>query len=458
MNKREFLKTSGAFLTGSILSRMAPAQQPASGQSPVPQSTAHRTNWAGNIEFHTDHLLTPKTIEEVQQAVKSCTKLKALGARHSFNTIADSNANQISLKALDSMSVDAKTHTVTVGAGVTYGQLAPWLDAQGFAVHNLASLPHVSVIGACATATHGSGSSNGNLSTAVSGLEMVTADGQIVHLSREKDGDQFLGAVVALGALGVVTSVTLDVQPTFQMTQVVYENLSFNQLEHNLEAIFNSGYSVSLFTDWQHHRATQVWIKSRLQPSGKADMPALFYGATLATRKLHPLAGHDALNCTEQQGIPGPWYERMPHFRMNFTPSSGAELQSEYFVPRDHAYQAILAVEELRDHITPHLFITEFRTIAADNLWISPCYQRPSMAIHFTWKPETPEVRKVLPLIEAKLAPFNAKPHWAKVFTMAPARIQSLHPRMADFKNLLHHYDPNGKFRNEFIDTNLFTT
>ncbi len=461
MNKRDFLKSSGAILTGSLLSRftsaepnpMQSAQQPAA----TPQSAPHRTNWAGNLEYHTDHLFQPNSLEEVQQAVKSCAKLKALGARHSFNTIADSNFNQISVKALDSMTVDPVAHTVTVGAGVTYGKLAPWLDAQGFAVHNLASLPHVSVIGACATATHGSGSSNGNLSTAVSGLEMVTADGKVVNLSRAKDGDHFLGAVVALGALGVVTKVTLDVVPTFQMTQLVYENLSFNQLEHNLDAIFNSGYSVSLFTDWQHHRATQVWIKSRVQPGGKVDMPAQFYGATLATQKLHPLAGHSAENCTEQQGIPGPWYERMPHFRMNFTPSSGAELQSEYFVPRDRAYQAILAVEELRDHVTPHLFVTEFRTIAADNLWISPAYQRPSMAIHFTWKPETPEVTKVLPLIEAKLAPFNAKPHWAKLFTMPPAKLQALHPRMAEFKALLHQYDPQGKFRNQFLDTNLFS-
>ena len=259
-----------------------------------------------------------------------------------------------------------------------------------------------------------------------------------------------------MDGLGVVTKVTLNVQPTFQMTQLVYENLSFNQLEHNLEAIFNSGYSVSLFTDWQHHRATQVWIKSRVQPGVKIDMPTQFYGATLATQKLHPLSGHSAENCTEQQGIPGPWYERLPHFRMNFTPSSGAELQSEFFVPRERAYEAILAVEQLRDHVTPHLFITEFRTIAADDLWISPAYHRPSMAIHFTWKPQTPEVTKVLPLIEAKLAPFDAKPHWAKVFTMPPATLQALHPRMADYKALLNQYDPKGKFRNNFMDTNIF--
>jgi xylitol oxidase len=465
MNKREFLKTSGAFLTGTMLTRLASAEQAtgeathgAAGQSGhvAIDSARHRTNWSGNLQYHTDRLLLPKNVQEVQEAVKSCNKLKALGAHHSFNTIADSNFNQISVKALDQMSVDAKARTITVGGGVTYGQFAPYLDKQGFAVHNLASLPHVSVAGACATATHGSGNRNGNLATAVSAMEIVTADGNIVHLSREKDGDQFLGAAVALGGLGVVTSTTLDVIPTFQMAQVVYENLSFDQLEHNLDAIFGSAYSVSLFTDWQKNRATQVWIKSRLKPGDKADMPELFYGATRATKKLHPITGASAVNCTEQQGIPGPWYERMPHFRMNFIPSSGAELQTEYFVPRDKGYAAIRAVEQLRDQITPHLFVTEFRTIAADNIWMSTCHHRDAMTLHFTWKPEWPAVKKILPLIEAKLAPFDARPHWAKMFTMPPSRIGQLYEKMSDYQMLLKHYDPDGKFRNDFLNTNIY--
>jgi xylitol oxidase len=410
MDKRQFLKTTGTIVAGSALSRFVPGQQ---------QATP-RTNWSGNYTYSTDHLLTPASVEEVRQVVRSCTKLRALGSRHSFNGIADSAQNQISLKHLDQMSLDEKTHTVKVGAGVTYGALSPWLDAHGYALHNLASLPHISVAGACATATHGSGVHNGNLATAVAAMEMVTSDGEIVSFSREKDGDQFLGAVVGLGALGVVTSVTLDVQPTFQVAQSVYQNLSLDHLEHHFDEIFSSGYSVSLFTDWQHHQATQVWIKRRLAPGALNDWPQDFFGAKLATQKLHPLAGHDAESCTEQQGIPGPWYERLPHFRMNFTPSSGRELQTEYFVPFSRGYEAILAVEKLRDHITPHLFITELRTIAADQLWMSMAYQRPSLAIHFTWKPEWPEVSKVLPLIEAQLEPFEPRPHWGKLFTMPP--------------------------------------
>jgi xylitol oxidase len=297
---------------------------------------------------------------------------------------------------------------------------------------------------------------NGNLSTAVSGLELITADGEIVHLSRERDGERFAGAVVDLGAFGVVTKATLDIQPTFQMRQVVYENLPFSALERNLEEIFAAGYSVSLFTDWQHHRATQVWIKSRVEPGRNARIAPTFFGATVAKVKLHPLAGHSAENCTEQQGIPGPWYERMPHFRMNFTPSSGAELQTEYFVERGRGWEAIQAVEKLRDQITPHLFITELRAIAEDSLWMSEAYQRQAMAIHFTWKPEWPEVKAVLPNIENALEPFQARPHWAKLFTMKSARLQSLYPRLKDFRALAQDFDPGGKFRNGFLNETIF--
>jgi xylitol oxidase len=446
MNKRDFLKTSGAFITGTLLSRYA------SGEA---QSTP-RTNWAGNLTYHTDSLYTPKTLEETQQIVKSADKLRALGSRHSFNTIADSTTHQISVHDLSSMMIDADAHTVVVGGGLRYGDFAPWLDKQGYALHNLASLPHITAAGACATATHGSGVKNGNLSTAVDWMELVTADGQVIQFSRAKDGDNFQGAVVHLGALGVVTRIALAIQPTFQVRQLVYENLSIDQLEHNLDAIMGAAYSVSLFTNWQGHKIDQVWIKQRVDQNPSSDIPPLFYGATAARQKMHPIAGHDATPCTEQMGIPGPWYERLPHFRMNFTPSSGAELQTEYFVPRSHGYEAIRAVETLKDLITPHLFITEIRTIAADNLWLSPAYKQDSLAIHFTWKPEWPVVQKILPQIEAKLAPFNAKPHWAKLFTMPPSRLHEVYANISQFQTLEKRYDPQGKFRNQFLDTNVF--
>ena len=446
MNKREFLKTSGAFVAGGIVWQHLSGQQPA----------GPRENWAGNLTYSTDHLFTPATVDEVRQMVKSCSKLRALGTRHSFNAIADSTQNQISLKNLDQISIDEKARTVTVGAGVTYGKLAPVIDARGYALHNLASLPHISVAGGIATATHGSGIHNGNLATAVAGLELVTADGELLSFSHEKDGDRFLGMVVGLGAVGVVTSVTLKSLPSYQMAQSVYEHFSFDHLKDNFDAIFGSGYSVSLFTDWQHHQATQVWIKRRILPGAKNDWQPEFYDAKLATQKLHPVAGHDAEPCTEQQGIPGPWYERLPHFRMNFTPSSGRELQTEYLVPRQRGYEAILAVEKLRDQITPHLFITELRTIAADDLWMSTAYKRDSLAIHFTWKPEWPEVSKILPQIEKELEPFAPRPHWAKLFTLPPARLQAQYARLGEFQALVKQFDPQAKFRNEFLERNLY--
>jgi xylitol oxidase len=446
MDKRQFLQKSGLLISGGMLTRLGA----------VGQEAAPRTNWSGNYAFRARRLDTPNTIGEVRELVKRGGKVKALGARHSFNGIADCAEDQISLKNLDQMVVHARARTVTVGAGVTYGQLAPYLDSHGFALHNLASLPHVSVAGACATGTHGSGSKNGNLSTAVAAIEMVTADGRMAILSRNQDGERFQGAVVSLGGLGVATRITLEVQPTFKMRQVVYQNMSMDHLEKHLDEIFASGYSVSLFTDWQNHRVTQVWIKSKVAPGKPFKAEPEFFGATLATKNLHPLEGHSAENCTEQMGVPGPWYERMPHFRMNFTPSSGAELQSEYFVPREQGYQAILAMEELRDRVTPHLFITELRTIDADHLWLSPCYQRPSMTLHFTWKPEWEAVREILPLIEDKLAPLNARPHWAKLFTMPHSRLKGLYKKLPDFQALLAKYDPKGKFRNQYLDAHIY--
>ncbi len=445
MNKRQFLKTSGALITGGLLS----------GVDARAGDSSSQTNWSGNYRYSTDRVLTPNSSEEVPEMVRGCRKLRAVGTRHSFNGIADSREAQISLRNLNGMQLDEKAGTVAIGAGVTYGKLAPFLDSKRFALHNLASLPHISVAGAISTGTHGSGSRNGNLSTQVRALDIITADGSTRVVDVDRAGEQFHGAVVGLGALGVVTKIVLNVVPSYQVSQVVYENLPLTRLRDHLDDVFSSGYSVSLFTDWQNHRATQAWVKSRVGESGTLNPATEFFGATRATRKLHPLAGHSAENCTEQMGVPGPWYERLPHFRMNFTPSSGNELQSEYFVPRNRGYEAILAVEGLRDQITPHLLISELRTVAADELWMSPCYQRESMAIHFTWKPDWPSVRTVLPLIEEKLAPFGARPHWAKLYVFDGVNLQNLYPKGHEFTALLKRFDSGLKFRNEYIETHL---
>lgn len=413
-------------------------------------------NWAGNLEYSTDRLHQPKSIAEVQETIRKYGKVKALGTRHCFNTIADSTHNLVSQQHLNEvLHLDRNARTVQVHGAIRYGQLAGYLHQQGFAVHNLASLPHISVAGAITTATHGSGMQNGNLATAVAAFEFIAADGSIHTLSREKDGERFRGAVVGLGALGFITKVTLDVVPTFQVRQVVYQGLPFAQFAGHASDILSAGYSVSLFTDWQVPSFNEVWIKSLVNEQDNFAIQPEFFGARAATRNLHPIAELDAVNCTEQMGVPGPWHERLPHFKMGFTPSSGKELQSEYFVPLHNGVEAVMAVQKLSNQIHPHILISEIRTIAPDNLWMSPNYQQPTLAIHFTWKQNWPAVKKLLPQIEKALAPFGARPHWGKLFTMAPARLQSLYAKLPEFKALAREYDPKGKFRNEFLNTHI---
>src|SRR5579862_4796198 len=401
MHKRTFLNLLSAAVASRAMARLS--------ASTVKQKL---TNWAGNLSYSTDRLTEAASIEQIQSALRSHNKLKVLGTRHCFNSIADSRYNLLSLKPMhEVVALDPVARTVTVDAGVTYGQLCSYLDSKGFALHNLASLPHISIAGACSTATHGSGEKNGNLATAVAALEIVTAEGDVVKLSRKAGGEVFRGTVVGLGALGVITRITLDLQPTYAVRQYVYQRMPLAQVKDHFDEIQSSGYSVSLFTDWQNQGINEVWIKSRVGDGQEFAAPKEFFGAKLASRNLHPIAELSAENCTAQMGVPGPWYERLPHFRMGFTPSAGKELQSEYFVPRDKAVDAILAVERLRDQVTPHLLISEIRTIAADDLWMSTCYRRPSVTIHFTWKPDWPAVRRLLPVIEKELSPFQPRPH-----------------------------------------------
>ena len=415
-------------------------------------------NWARNYTYSAARWHSPKTVEQVQELAVRGRKLKALGTRHSFNNIADTVEDVISLEHFDRVvGLNRERRTVTVEAGVRYGQLCKYLHHEGFALHNLASLPHISIAGACATATHGSGDQNGNLATSVAALEMVTASGEMVVLSRDHGGDNFHGTVIGLGALGVVTKLTLDLLPAFEVRQVVYENLPVALLEKNFDTIFSSAYSVSLFTDWRTARINQVWLKGRVLDNAPFMPEPEWLGATLATDDRHPIAGHPAVHCTKQMGIAGPWHERLPHFRLEYMPSSGEELQSEYFVPRPHAFAAIDAVAQLRRQLAPFLQICEMRTIAADQLWMSPCYQQACVALHFTWRKNWEAVRNLLPMIEAQLAPFNARPHWGKLFAMPPARLQALYEKLPGFQELLGVYDPQGKFRNDFLETYIIT-
>ncbi len=451
MKRKTFLKAATVLAAGGMMAPMAACE-------PTKPKVVNlsRKNWAGNLQYSAEKYFDPKSVDELQALVKTLNKQKGLGSCHSFNNIADTPFNQISTKNLNKvLNIDAAKKTMTVESGAKYGQFAPELHQKGFALHNLASLPHISVGGACATATHGSGVTNGNLATAVNAIEFVTPNGDVVNLSREHDGEIFNGAVVSLGALGIMTKMSLDIQPTFQVRQDLYQDLPLESLKNHFDEIVSSGYSVSLFTDWQNNNVSQVWIKRRVDKDTK-DLGADFFGAKRATKNLHPITRLSAENCTEQMGVAGDWFERLPHFKMGFTPSSGEELQAEFFVPRKNAVDAILALYKKGNLIFPELMITEIRTIAADNYWLSTAYKQDSVAIHFTLKQHTPEVLKLLPIIEAELAPFGHRPHWGKLFTIAPRVLASRYEKMPDFLNLIKKYDPQGKLRNPFLDLNIY--
>jgi alditol oxidase len=412
-----------------------------------------RLNWAGNVPYCATHYHTPTTLAELQTIVRNAQKLRVVGSRHSFTNITDCTETILSLAGLDkTVTIDREQHTATVNAGITYEELGPHLHRAGYGLHNLASLAHISVIGACMTATHGSGP-HGNLSTAIAGLELITADGEQVTLSRAQDGDRFLGAVVTVGALGVVTQVTLDLVPTYLLQQDIYTKLPLSEVEANFDAIMGLGYSVSLFTDWQHDWINTLWVKQRVPSAQPVDVPTELFGATLTPRERPSDPASDRV--TTPLGVPGPWHERLPHFALKDPLRQGAELQTEYFVARRHAVPALLAVARLREQLAPILQITEVRTVAADQLWLSPAYEQEIVGIHFNWHSNWPAVRDFLPTLEATFAPFQPRPHWGKLFALPPAQVQAGYARLSDFQTLAQEYDPTGKFRNDFVDTYL---
>ncbi len=421
------------------------------------RAVAGLTNWAGNHAYVAARLREPESVEELQDIVRNTRTMRVLGSRHSFNDIADTTGDLVSLHRMPRVfDLDREARTVTVDGGVRYGELCGPIDAGGFALHNLASLPHISVAGACATATHGSGDRSGNLATAVSAMEVVTADGETVSFSRDGDPDAFEGAVVGLGALGVVTRLTLDLRPTFRMRQDLYEDLPLARAVDHFDEITAMADSVSLFTEWRGPVVEQVWLKRRVVDGDGFEPPADVFGATRATVPIHPIRRMPPDALTPQLGVPGPWYERMPHFRMDHTPSAGAELQTEYLIPRHHAADALVALDGIRERFAGLLQVSEVRTIAADRLWMSTAYGRASAALHFTWQPDWEGVRRVLPTIEAALAPFEPRPHWGKLSTIPPAAVRSTYERLPSFVALLERHDPNGAFRNAYLDRAIF--
>jgi xylitol oxidase len=410
------------------------------------------TNWAGTHTYRARTIHRPATLDELRAIVSRAPRIRVLGSRHSFTDLPDTH-ELVALDALPAaIAVDRDAGTVTFGAALRYGDLAEALESEGLALHNLASLPHISVAGAAATATHGSGDGNGNLATAVAALELVTSTGEVVTARR--GDDDFDGMVVALGALGAVTRVTLDVQPAYAVRQRVFEGLTWEALHASFDAITQAGDSVSVFTRWGE-TTDQVWVKSRVDPATPEDVRPDLFGARAATVERHPILGLDPVNCTAQLGVPGPWWDRLPHFRMGFTPSAGEEIQSEYIVARADAAAAIEAVRAIGPRIAPVLQVSEIRTIAADRLWLSPQYGRDTVAIHFTWTREPEAVARAIDAVEAALAPVRPRPHWGKAFHLDAAAIAPRYERLQEFAALAARLDPRGAFRNAWLERHV---
>ena len=406
-------------------------------------------NWSGTVTFQDSHSYSPATVEELAKIVAKEGNIRARGSAHCSNTIADTSAASVTFENMtQEIVIDKDRAIVTVPAGMKYGELAVALHDRGWALHNMASLPHISVAGAIATATHGSGVGNGNLATAVRGLEIVLPDGNIKTVTSQ-DPD-FAGFVVGLGLVGIVSKVELAIEPTFNVEQTVYRGMSRETYAANLDEIMSLAYSVSYFTTWAAAGGGEVWAKFRSGVKAPADL----FEAYPATSNRHPLPGLNPEPCTEQMAVSGPWHLRLPHFKMEFTPSAGDEIQSEFFIDRKDAPAAIAALEKIAPQINEILWVTEIRAIAADNLWMSPHYQRDSIGIHFTWK-KVDAAYEIVKVVEALLAPFKYRPHLGKVFSASPEYLKSVMPKMDDFMKLVQQIDPENKFGNTFTDNLL---
>jgi alditol oxidase len=401
--------------------------------------------WSGTHRFAARHLVSARSVDEVQAAVRERNgKVRALGTRHSFNEVADTAGTLVTVLDIPpEPRLDDTEDVVSVGAGIRYGELAEWLEERGVALHNMGSLPHISVAGAMATGTHGSGDRLRLLADAVRAIEYVDAAGDVQRV--ERDDPRFGGLVVGLGAYGVVTRLDLAVEPSYRVRQRLYVGLDWETLAGRFDEVTGSGTSVSLFTHWGAPAVEQVLVKQRIDRS--------FDEAVLeAMRESGPNERFDQRSWTPQDGSVGPWLLRLPHFRLEETPSFGDEIQTEYFVPRADAPAAIGAMRALADEIDPHLVITEIRTVAADDTWLGPASGRESVGIHFTWKRHDDAVRAVLPVIETALAPFDARPHWGKWHAFDASRIAAAYPRFDEARACYREADPDGVFSNAYLE------
>jgi xylitol oxidase len=412
-------------------------------------------NWAANYTFTAMRLHRPASIGDVQRVVAASPKIRAIGARHSFNGIADTTADQIDLCGIDpDIVIDRQRMTVTAGAGISYGGLSSFLHREGFALDNLASLSQISVAGAISTATHGSGDGNKALSSRVVGLELVLADGSVQRIERGQA--DFDGMVVGLGAFGIVTRVTLAIEPTFDIRQDAFVDLPWDELLARFDVISSAAYSFSIFTKWSGPMANRIWLKTRLAttPAGEFDVSKL--GLKQGLPYTVPATVENPLAILNPFDVPGPWCDRLTHTRHDVSPPPADQIQSEYLIPRPQFGKAVAIIRAMAPRIDALLHATEIRTVAADEFWLSPFYRQDSVAIHFTWKKQIDAVDAITKELEAALIPLGAKPHWGKVIHADAAALAPLYPRMADFRSCARRCDPAGKFRNAYLEKHVF--
>ncbi len=407
------------------------------------------SNWAGNHAYSAGRYVRARSLAEAQDVVRAARKVRLLGTRHSFNALCDTDGTLLDLTGLRAEPVlDPADGTVRVAGGTPYNDLASHLQERGQALANMGSLPHISVAGATSTGTHGSGSANRILAAAVRRLELIGPDGELRAIARgEPDFD---GSVVALGALGAVVSLDLDVEPTYDVQQDLWAHLRWSEVVEQVDDVLTSAYSVSVFGRWSDDEPTEVLVKTRVTDDrGGAAWTDGSDAVAAATASLTLGAGDHFTD----RGTPGPWSERLPHFRGDRQPSFGEEIQSEWFVAAADAPAALRAVTDLAaatgGELAALLIVSEIRAIRSDDLWLSPAYGRETVALHFTWRREAAAVLAMVRRVEEALAPYDARPHWGKVYDRLDA---DQRPRLADFRALAERVDPAGVFRNDMVD------
>lgn len=403
-------------------------------------------NWGGNLAFEQAEVVKPKTISELAEMVR-VNKVRPVGTLHSFSPIAKGEGLLMSTANLAiKPELDSDRSVVRFGAAMRFGELALFLEQNGFALRNMGSLPHISVAGAAATGTHGSGDKNQILSSSLTSFSYLNHEGELIKV--EKQDPLFEAFRLGLGAYGIWVEAELSIVPSFQIRQDIFLEIPWSYFLEDPSRLTSAGYSVSLFGKWGTSTISQTWVKSEVEDP-RAGVPIAAIAPEQNSKR--ELADGVGDNLTEQGGKPGPWLHRLPHFRLDASPSAGNEIQTEYFFTRDKIAHAIEAVHSVAGKINPVLIISEIRSIAQDDAWLSPMRRGDSIALHFTWKNEPELVDIAVQELEKVLAPMEPIPHWGKVHHFTQSDLERAHPMLSKAREQFENADPSGKFSSDYL-------